>query len=75
MVISTFVRLLTTFAVVTVIFLLIIQFQVFDEFSEVRNLSFGGECNPVTDQESRWESERAGTMTYTRPLLFPIPLI
>ena len=36
-VISTFVRLLTTFSVVTVIFLLIIQFQVFDEFSEVLN--------------------------------------
>ena len=56
MVISTFVRLLTTFAVVTVIFLLIIQFQVFDEFSEVRKFSFGGECNPVTDPESGWET-------------------
>ena len=34
-VVATFVRLLSTFTVVAVIFLLLIQFQVFDEFSKV----------------------------------------
>ena len=34
-VIATFVRLFTTFGVIAVVFLLIIKFQVFDEFSEV----------------------------------------
>ncbi len=35
MVVATFVRLVLIFAIITVVFLLIIKFQVFDEFSKV----------------------------------------
>ena len=37
MVVATFIRLIAIFTIITVVFLLIIKFQVFDEFSKVSN--------------------------------------